>query len=751
MAIISLQKTNLPNAGVPTSSSTFIGIDLDGNLKKIDSTGAITQIGAEFVIASNMASILNLISSSQLSPGSIYNFTSGTECYSEGVEVYIPAVSSSALSTKGFGKFYNPIYTDLTIDIDGGIWNPNSSYGIGATAIWGGYYWNNTTSNVGTSDDILTLNSADWTQVPYNSNDYNVVYDQIEYDILVDKFLSRRDKNNNFVSGVLDWDPTVTVAAQYDKNPIRYFKWGTEVSENGSFVAGSIGVNDCYVENSLLLNINDRLTTISGLKLYDRSYQEPISSSGESYQRNVLLKKSSYQENLVLDASHQLDMNLENNSYQLDVSLYNSSQEKISLINSSYQDMITLSGSVQSIVKLVNSNQRDSTINSAEQTEVELYSSYQRYLDINGDGTPNIGQNNIILIDSYQQYIYMTGSSSFQSRQFNLQIKGQSYQEYISLTASRQEYIEINKYSYQSSISMRNSNQRRITFDNYSYQDNIILKSADQEAMELKNNSGQFNLKLENGSTETNIQLFNESYIYSTSLTSSNFVDLKLDNNSLIYNGYLQSSDIFYCSFNKSNLRNFTFSSSGYYQNELSNSEIFNINLSSNSNLQFTKLENDSKIRALNLTNSNIRYNHLQRTTLQNQVLTSKSIEYQSLSSLKQRIETYNISCITASVTTDPYWLTLSNSNFFVLDIQANTELGLTAVTTNGGLTNSSAYGVVLKISNNSYSVGFTGGTILWNNGTPPTLTTGGIDFLVFLTHDYGQTWHGNMALTNLS
>ena len=151
------------------------------------------------------------------------------------------------------------------------------------------------------------------------------------------------------------------------------------------------------------------------------------------------------------------------------------------------------------------------------------------------------------------------------------------------------------------------------------------------------------------------------------------------------------------------------------------------------------------------MTGSNISYNHLEYTTLSNQFLDSRSIEFQSLSSLKQRIETYNISCITASVTTDPYWLTLSNSNFFVLDIQANTELGLTAVTTNGGLTNSSAYGVVLKISNNSYSVGFTGGTILWNNGTPPSLTTGGIDFLVFLTHDYGQTWHGNMALTNLS
>lgn len=752
MAVIVLDKTNLSNITPPGTFSAIIGIDLDGTLKKIDSSGGIAQVGAEFIVDTSLASILTLISNSQLSTGSVYSFTTGTECYDEGVKVYIPAVSSSALSTRGFGKFYNPIYTDLSIDITGGIWKSSASYAIGATAIYGGYYWVNTTGSTGYDDDLLTLNSPDWTKVSYNENDYSIVYDEIEYDVLNDKILSRRDKNNNFVSGVLDFDSSA-LNVLWNKNPIRFFKWGTEIIQDNGFAADATGVYDCYVENSLLLNINDSLTTISGVKLYNRSYQTPIDSTGDSYQRNVIISNSSHQNGVLLSNSYQKDVIIDNNSYQLDLSLYNSSQTSISLLNNSYDESCTFTGSVQDLVKMDNSYQYLLFVDSAEQSEIELQSSHQSYINIYGDGSPNIGQKNIKIRDSYQEYINIVGTSSFESRQYGLEINGGSYQEYISLTASNQENILIDKISYQSNLSLNNNSyQKKAIIDNNSYQDGLTIDNfSGQQSFEIINNSSQYNIEFNNYSSQVNLSIINESSIYDLILdNSSYFTDNILTNFSEIKFGDLDSTSIEYMKFNKGTLEYFTFSSSSINKSEVDNSIITQI-VMNGSTLEFTKLEKDSGLYNFNLTSSNISYNNFEYTNLTNQILETQSIEYQSLSPLRKRIESYNISCITASVTTDPYWLTLSDSNFFVLDVQTNTTLGLTAVTTNGGLNESSGYGVVLKISNNSYSVGFTGGTILWNNGTPPTLTSGGIDFIVFLTHDYGVTWFGNMALTNLS
>ena len=170
-----------------------------------------------------------------------------------GTTVYLRAISGSELEVQGMGKFYNPKYNQAVNGF--GIWDnkmygtfssisgtldyigkeavtaDNSATGIlladgmiqwvsgdwstatsitggtsGATAnvvdfvspsyaindkvIWGGYSWKNVNGNIGASTDVLNLDS-EWTKDVYDTSNYNVAYDLIEYDYSND-WISRR-------------------------------------------------------------------------------------------------------------------------------------------------------------------------------------------------------------------------------------------------------------------------------------------------------------------------------------------------------------------------------------------------------------------------------------------------------------------------------------------------------------------------------------------------------------------------------
>lgn len=172
--------------------------------------------GSSAVVQVTYASLQTLISSSLLSPGTVYKITGfnknmpsggpsnpngylpvvlyddGTD---SGVTIYMQAITKNTLSSDGYGQFYNPVYGDQTTynNTDGtglyGIWDGNNpdplevpAYVIDQVVFWGGYAWRNVTGNVGTADDILTL-SADWEKLPYyNSPYYTIVIDNISVD-----------------------------------------------------------------------------------------------------------------------------------------------------------------------------------------------------------------------------------------------------------------------------------------------------------------------------------------------------------------------------------------------------------------------------------------------------------------------------------------------------------------------------------------------------------------------------------------
>lgn len=122
------------------------------------------------------------------------------------------------------------------------------SYSIGQKLIWGGKVWTNLTGSVGSNSGQYALDGTNWSQVSYNTTDYNVVWDEITYDFNNDFITSRRDKSGNYVEQ--SWTHYTYESGQL---AIKSFQWG-----NG----GVIYDNSCI--NSVFETINFKGVYITG-------------------------------------------------------------------------------------------------------------------------------------------------------------------------------------------------------------------------------------------------------------------------------------------------------------------------------------------------------------------------------------------------------------------------------------------------------------------------------------------------------
>ena len=108
------------------------------------------------------------------------------------------------------------------------IYSVNSpTYSIGDKVIWGGKTWQSITGQVSNNWGTFELNNSDWQFISYNDTDYNVVWDEIEYDIEHDFISMRKDKSNNIVRQTFyEW---------YDVDDYRgivLFPWGNDMEYN---------------------------------------------------------------------------------------------------------------------------------------------------------------------------------------------------------------------------------------------------------------------------------------------------------------------------------------------------------------------------------------------------------------------------------------------------------------------------------------------------------------------------------------
>lgn len=241
--------------------------------------------------------------------------------YVAGDVITIDGGDNSATFTYSEGLYLYNIW-------DGDNPDPNAipGYNVGDVVYWGGYAWTNVRGGTGTADDILTLNSEDWTKVPYsNTTHYNKVLDEIEYDYAND-WIQRR------TSGTIDiffpytyWNSSennwsaLSGSFSVDIHGISACQWGNVLREDGDGVwgVGLILANDAYIE---CINFKGKIMLGVTANHYSSIYS--IYYGYNSQLRDILLDNRSYiKGNTFLNGGIINDWRLLNQSWQDKVSV----------------------------------------------------------------------------------------------------------------------------------------------------------------------------------------------------------------------------------------------------------------------------------------------------------------------------------------------------------------------------------------------------------------------------------------------
>ena len=188
------------------------------------------------------------------------------------------------------------------------------TYTIGQKVIWGHYVWENVKGNVGAATDVLTLD-AEWLKLPYTATDYNVTWDEIEFDFTNNWITSRYESEAD--NRVSETYATFGDFA-YTYHAISVFQWGNHY--NNSSGKG-----------------------IGGNKV-DESYAEFCNFQGNYVVKNIIVQKSKIKNNIIINGSI-FHLNFFKESYFESSVLNNNSSIKLNELCGSYVSQNTLSGS----------------------------------------------------------------------------------------------------------------------------------------------------------------------------------------------------------------------------------------------------------------------------------------------------------------------------------------------------------------------------------------------------------------------
>lgn len=120
--------------------------------------------------------------------------------------------------------------------------------------------------------------------------------------------------------------------------------------------------------------------------------------------------------------------------------------------------------------------------------------------------------------------------------------------------------------------------------------------------------------------------------------------------------------------------------------------------------------------------------------------LSNTPVDFQDQLATRPTLKDYAVQGQVLGTVSSNTSINLANANFFTATANAN----LTFSFSNASAANTLS-GVVLALTNGgAYTLGWT--NVDWSGGSAPTLTTAGLDILVFVTYDAGATWHGMAA-----
>jgi len=352
----------------------------DNNGETITITG-ITS-GGQSVISVTDSELYDKIINNELIPSTVYKITGfnknmpigglenpngflpevlyddGTD---SGVTIYMKALTTNTLSSSGWGEFYNPKYGDQTTyeNTDGtglyGIWdgdNPDPlevpEYTVDQVVFWGGYAWKNLIGNVGTAENVITLNSDDWEKLPYSNTTY--------YELVIDEV--KVDWNNGIVIGRTNIENQITVEFNADQywwwmglyreiqtNPISVMGWGLY-----SKITPEQLDNDFYgISNLRIINSNCETVNFKGAGVLNIDMDS-------SYFNNNYIGKGSYIDEIIMRIFSSITNNiLTSNSYIYINTLTSGGIESNTLTNNSYIQFNTLTNSYIQFNTLTNS------------------------------------------------------------------------------------------------------------------------------------------------------------------------------------------------------------------------------------------------------------------------------------------------------------------------------------------------------------------------------------------------------------
>ena len=190
------------------------------------------------------------------------------------------------------------------------------SYAINDKVIWGGYSWTNVNGNVGASTDVLNLDS-EWTKDVYDTSNYNIAYDVIEYDYAND-WISRR------------YEIASNVDVKITKSIYDYF-------------VDEYDINFHAIQVQQFGNTFN-LTTFKGIfnKRVINAYDESINFCG-AYQLNLTFGQGAFQFNLTFGQNaNQYNLTFGQSAFQSNLTFgQNSSQSGLIFGQDAYQNNLT--------------------------------------------------------------------------------------------------------------------------------------------------------------------------------------------------------------------------------------------------------------------------------------------------------------------------------------------------------------------------------------------------------------------------
>jgi hypothetical protein len=307
------------------------------------------------------------------------------------------------------------------------------TYSIGDKVIWGGYSWTNVNGNVGASTDVLNLDS-EWSKDVYDTTNYNLAYDVIEYDYANDMIIRRHDLISNidvrFDKGAAD---LFTNYYSIAFNAISVQQFGNPFN----LVVGK-GILNKYIDNGYDESIN-----------FSGSSQQNLTFGAYSRQNNLTFGQSSSQNNLTFGAgSRQQNLTFGANSGQYDLTFgAGSRQQNLTFGANSGQNNLTFGAY---------SSQNNLTFGQG---------SYQQNLTFGAYSS----QNTLTFGTYSSQYNLTFGANS---GQFNLTFGTSSYQSNLTFgVGSYQDNLIFGTGSYQQNLTFGAGSQ--VDFNNQTLNSNM--------------------------------------------------------------------------------------------------------------------------------------------------------------------------------------------------------------------------------------------------------------------------------------